>query len=268
VVSHHLDGSHHTRLAAILQPAADHGVHRVSRGRPAGHLPKQSRRNRRVPHDAVRTLRRIPLASSRTASPQPLPTLPFATHARITEMFRTHRRPEWAPIHRNGSPHIRPFDTEASNKTVKRSQQPWHLSPDTGPLRRVGFEAFLHRRVRNIVLPLPAERCPILPWALFPFKVHSDALNTRRANLRNDIAAETVRGHQEAPVRPGNTANRIPDQHAWGTGLMAIAETTVNGARCGKPRRAAYAGLSPRRSRIGRTIERWWTGNRFGRIPS
>jgi hypothetical protein len=37
-------------------------------------LPKQSRTNRRTPRDAFRTLRRIPLVRSRTASPRPLPS--------------------------------------------------------------------------------------------------------------------------------------------------------------------------------------------------
>lgn len=35
-----------------------------------------------------------------------------------------------------------------------------------------GFEALLRRRVRSAAPPLPATRRPILPWALFPFKVH------------------------------------------------------------------------------------------------
>jgi hypothetical protein len=115
---------HLARLASVLQPAADHGVRRVARARSAEHLPKQGRRCRRDSHDAVRTLRRIPLADSRTASPRPLPFLPFATRTRATEATREHLRPEWAPIHRSRSPHIRPSTAETANWYVKRSRQP------------------------------------------------------------------------------------------------------------------------------------------------
>jgi len=74
VVSHHLDGLSRKRLARILHLAADHGVRCVACACQAGHLPRQSRRKHRNSHNAFRTLRRIPLADSRTASPQPLPS--------------------------------------------------------------------------------------------------------------------------------------------------------------------------------------------------
>jgi hypothetical protein len=170
--------------------------------RPAGHLPKQGRRNRRVPHNAVRTLRRIPLVDSRTASPRPLPSCRSPRRSRLPKQTRGHRRPGWAPIHRSGSPHTRPHTAEAVSWYVKRSRAPRHLSPGTRPSRRVGFRALLHRRVRNIVPPFPAERCPILPWALFPFKVNSEALDTRRARSPRRFA---TRGREWPPRSFGAT---------------------------------------------------------------
>jgi hypothetical protein len=38
------------------------------------------------------------------------------------------------------------------------------------------FRALLNWRVRTVPMPLPAPRQPILPWALFPFKVPSAML--------------------------------------------------------------------------------------------
>jgi hypothetical protein len=39
------------------------------------------------------------------------------------------------------------------------------------PVENLNFKAFLHQRVCNVPLPLPTVKHPILPWALFSFKV-------------------------------------------------------------------------------------------------
>jgi len=73
VVSHHLDGLLRTLLAGLLHPAANLGVRCVSAlARPgrSEDLPPGGAHPRRAFH----TPRRIPLASSRTASPRPLPS--------------------------------------------------------------------------------------------------------------------------------------------------------------------------------------------------
>jgi hypothetical protein len=82
VVSHHLDGLLHTEAAGLLHPADDSGVRRVSGSGFRLH-PKVLRRGLRLPRAANRTLRRVPLISSRTASLRPLPSClcctPFAS---------------------------------------------------------------------------------------------------------------------------------------------------------------------------------------------
>jgi hypothetical protein len=72
-VSHRLDGLLHPGAAGMLHPAAGHEVRRVSVARRQAR-PEALLRGSRLSHDAARTLRRIPLASSRTASPRPLPS--------------------------------------------------------------------------------------------------------------------------------------------------------------------------------------------------
>lgn len=73
VVSHHLGGLLRTRAAGLLRPAAGPEVHRVSGGR-SGTLPKETPARTCLPRDTVDTLRRVPLVSSRAASPRPLPS--------------------------------------------------------------------------------------------------------------------------------------------------------------------------------------------------
>jgi len=54
--------------------------------------------------------------------------------------------------------------------------RPSHRGDSSGPFettRAANFVALLRRRVRGVASPLPASRHPILPWALFPSKVHS-----------------------------------------------------------------------------------------------
>jgi len=90
-----------------------------------GHLPRQSRRKHRNSRDAFRTLRRIPLVVSRTASPRPLPSCRSSRASTNTEVSQRLRRPGWAPIHRSGSPHIRPIDarTHRNGTSNGRSHQ-------------------------------------------------------------------------------------------------------------------------------------------------
>jgi hypothetical protein len=70
------------------------------------------------PRDAVHTLRRIPLTSSRTASPRPLPSCRSAR-------LRDDEHPEAsltgrAPIHRSGPPHRPPWHRSAKRGSTSR----------------------------------------------------------------------------------------------------------------------------------------------------
>jgi len=75
VVSHHFDGLRHAEASSLLHPEAGRGSLRFQVPRPS-----MADRSRRLvglgslPRNAVHTLRRIPLVSSRTASPRPLPS--------------------------------------------------------------------------------------------------------------------------------------------------------------------------------------------------
>jgi hypothetical protein len=189
VVSHHFDGSHRARLASVLQPAADPGVRRVSLDSTGGAPAKAGPSDRLDPHDAVRTLRRIPLVDSRTASPRPLPSCRSLRTSRGAEASRRapptrmgSDSPKWISTH----PAVPCRNSELVRQAIATT---WIPVTRYRPSQCVGFRAFLHRRVRNTVPPLPAERCPILPWALFPFKVHSKALDTRRAHLLGESPA-------------------------------------------------------------------------------
>jgi hypothetical protein len=74
VVSHHLDGLTRTTGLGFVAPRSQPGFaafHAVPSRAPAK---ASTSRQRNDPRSAVHTLRRIPLASSRTASPRPLPS--------------------------------------------------------------------------------------------------------------------------------------------------------------------------------------------------
>jgi len=73
VVSHHLDGLPRTAAASLLHPAASLEVRLVSRGLQRS-APESALAVCLVPRDAVHTLQRVSLISSRTASLRPLPS--------------------------------------------------------------------------------------------------------------------------------------------------------------------------------------------------
>jgi len=140
-----------------------------------GHLPRQSRHEHRNSHDAFRTLRRIPLVDSRTASPQPLPSCRSSRTSTIPKYHGDSADPDGlrsteVDPHTSGRSLRKRIDPVRQANTVTS-----HSSPRKCELWRDGFKAFLNRRVRSVVSPLPVRQRPILPWALFPFKVHSDA---------------------------------------------------------------------------------------------
>jgi len=72
-VSHRLDGFLHPGAAGLLHPAAGHEVRRVSVAR-RQHHPEAALIELASSPRRSHTLRRIPLVSSRTASPRPLPS--------------------------------------------------------------------------------------------------------------------------------------------------------------------------------------------------
>lgn len=124
VVSHHLDGLSRERLARILHLAADHGVRCVScvcqavicQGRAVG----SSQFPQRVSYPSKNPPRRWPYCVTAAFA-----FLPFVTCIHNTEVLQRLRRPGWAPIHRSGSPHIRPINAQAhrNGTSSERSHQ-------------------------------------------------------------------------------------------------------------------------------------------------
>jgi hypothetical protein len=63
-------------------------------------------------------------------------------------------------------------------RTARRLDRCWRLGGYLLPgdsldavAGKLNFKALLRQRVRCVALPLPVVKRPILPWALFPFKV-------------------------------------------------------------------------------------------------
>jgi hypothetical protein len=73
VVSHHHDGLLHSKATGLLHPATGQGFDAFPASQPQ-RSPKAALEAVGIPRDAVHTLRRVPLASSRTASLRPLPS--------------------------------------------------------------------------------------------------------------------------------------------------------------------------------------------------
>jgi len=104
---------------------------------------------------------------------------------------------------------------EAANHSLAR---PVHRGEPSGPFettRAADYKALLRRRVRGVASPLPAIRHPILPWALFPSKVHSRSAPARsmpgpgrhrRAEARDASAQAAV----EAELTPMGSLRRLP----------------------------------------------------------
>jgi hypothetical protein len=114
VVSHHHDGLLRSKVTGLLHPATGQGFDAF----PASRLqrsPKAALQTVGIPRDAVHTLRRVPLASSRTASLRPLPScryipLPDVSSGRSLPNHR-HPRPEpkiisrtWPELRREQAP--------------------------------------------------------------------------------------------------------------------------------------------------------------------
>jgi len=98
---------------------------------------------------------------------------------------------------------------EAANHSLAR---PVHRGEPSGPFettRAADYKALLRRRVRGVASPLPAIRHPILPWALFPSKVHS-----RSAPARSMPGPGR---HRRAEARDALGARRLlrPSEHRW-----------------------------------------------------
>jgi hypothetical protein len=134
VVLHHHDGLLRSRVAGLLHPAADLGF------------------------AAFRTSRNLPGRSlMRRRGQSPRRNRPLEEFPSIAASLR-HRR--WCL----------PLVTLAAARLPARLPFPEakrrsHLA---GALE---FKALFRHRVRSVARPLPTGRHPILPWALFPFKV-------------------------------------------------------------------------------------------------
>jgi len=112
VVSHHLGGFLRAAAAGLLHPAASHGVRRVSCGARPG-ASEDVLVVARSPRDAVHTLRRVPLVSSRTASLRPLPSYRFPSIPSPTTWARHEAESVSRTCRRGGQPVDAPLPTEA-----------------------------------------------------------------------------------------------------------------------------------------------------------
>ena len=136
----------------------------------------------RLPRDAVRTLRRVPLVSSRVASLRPLPSCRCCSTVGV------------AP-----SP-----TTVASGRRQRRSGG------------AADFRALLRRRVRFGKWPFPAVCRSFLPWALAPFKVlRSPLLPGRNPSRQSRRQAAGVKaglrdGGETPPVGPRASLRGFP----------------------------------------------------------
>ena len=175
--------------------------------------PKLPSPNSAIPRTAVHTLRRIPLASSRPASPQDvaLLTLPLARapgfpsgpgaeacptpHLPAAATFeaapRTGRgepprsRAGASPGHRTRQHEALPLDSACSARRCQRTSS-------AGELRRSRLQGFAPPTSPYRRAPLPTSQRPILPWAWFPSKVpessasHPDLAERGRVDDCND----------------------------------------------------------------------------------
>jgi hypothetical protein len=137
VVSHHLDGFLRSETRGLV----------ASRCRSWG-SPRFARSGRQACRS--RPGRLVALPATRFTPPEGFPS------------------PTAAPRHRGRCPLAVP-----PGRSSRLPMPPLPGAPlDAPPGPDGGFEALLRRRVRSAAPPLPATRRPILPWALFPFKVH------------------------------------------------------------------------------------------------
>jgi hypothetical protein len=207
VVSHHLDGLLRIRAAGLLRPAASLRFAAFLAEQRPTIAPSRSSMHRgtaeRLPRDAVRTLRRVPLASSRVASLRPLPSCRCCSTAGM------------AP-----SP-----TTVASGRRQRRSSE------------AADFRALLRRRVRFGPRPFPAMCRSFLPWALVPFKVlRSPLLPGRNPNTQSLRQAAEVgaglRGDGESPpVGPRASLRGFP----WCLLTEASRHQRIRAAEAGLP---------------------------------
>jgi len=187
VVSHHLNGL----LRFRPQVCCNSIPHRVRCVSPLNLLhttrpkPRQSRRLAH-PHNAVHTPQRIPLASSRTVSPRPLPLLSFAYATGLftppplqsfpnnDEDKKRHlperRPPKRAalacrqPLHRASEDLVtRECRCAPGRRSIPNQHRNDGLSRSTSGLYSTDESVLCG------LFPVPPQ--PILPWALFPSKV-------------------------------------------------------------------------------------------------
>jgi len=164
VVLHHLDGFLRSEVAGLLHPAADPGVRRVSAvcrlvaNRRTGGLETCDA----FPATLLRTLRRIPLADSRTASPQPLPSCRFQ---------RSDRRVREVPV--SGFIRCTPSDRSLGSKALLRPRVRSACSTVSGgaaPYPSMGFVPLQGSSIAG--LPPPAMRRRQAPTPKSPAARH------------------------------------------------------------------------------------------------
>jgi len=167
---------------------------------PPDHNKAETSPDRRLahPHSAVHTPRRIPLASSRTVSPRPLPLLSFAY---ATGLFIPPPLQSFPNNDEDRKKHLPELRAPKSTALACR-QLPYRVSEDLttrdyrcAPVRRSvpsqHRSAGLSRSTSGLystdesVLcgPFPIPPQPILPWALFPSKVPLFPIHARHLTV-------------------------------------------------------------------------------------
>ena len=144
VVSHHLDGFLHIEVTGLLHPATGKGFATFHNCRPS-RRPRALER-RCAPRDAVHTLRRLPLASSRTASLRPLPSCRYRPARLVLRPGRSPHRPpptEADDVH----PILQPSSTvehaprDVSPALVEMNERLVLSEESTGHSRRTGVSS-------------------------------------------------------------------------------------------------------------------------------
>jgi hypothetical protein len=194
--------------------------------------------------------------------------LPFVACTRIAEAKRGHRRPEWAPIHRSGSPHIRPCTAEAMNKYVKRSRVLGHLSPDAWP--RGASASRLSSTDESVTSCRRCQRNDVLSF----HGLCSPSRYLRTRSTPVERMPSTIRGtsdasgRREAPVRPERRSELHHRTRNLGTWSPSRSPKRPFTGHRTQAHDAASTGRNRDCSRIGRATERWHDGYPIRSNPS
>jgi len=201
VVSHHHDGLLHAKVTGLLHPATGQGFAAFRASRAQRHQ-KATQELAATPRDAVHTLRRLSLASSRTASLRPLPSCryrpPPDTPPRRGVMWCVPSRPRPRGSDRAGGPPKRAH--RPPTRQVRRLHPEGNRRP--APLR--GRRAAEARGRSDPVKLRSAEADPHVTERFATAKPKPGATHAKTAVCRCRSTAETSdRAEHQEGLPPG-----------------------------------------------------------------